>query len=84
MDMLLNVSSGEIESSSTISAVNAITSDPDMLTEESSNKALDLLDMSSGNDLTPESAENGMTSLSNLVCAFKINEIDSDKNFKES
>ena len=47
-----------------------------MLTEESANKALEILDVSSGGDLEPEAAQSGMESLSNLVCAFKLNEIE--------
>ena len=48
--MMLSANVGEMDSSSTISALKAITTDPDMLTEESSNKALKILDMSSGGD----------------------------------
>ena len=85
--MMLSANVGEMDSSSTISALKAITTDPDMLTEESSNKALKILDMSSGGDLEPEAAQSGMESLSNLVCSLKLNEMGSDKNvsdFKES
>lgn len=78
--MILSANVGEMDSSSTISALNAITTDPDLLTEESSKMALEILDKSSGGDLEPEAAQSGLGSLSNLVCSFKLNEMEKDKN----
>jgi len=64
--------------------VNAITTDPDMLSEDSAGKALQILDAISDVNLSHDSADSAMASLSNLLCAFKIISIDSDKTFKDS
>jgi hypothetical protein len=65
-----------------ISAVSAITTDPDLLSLDTSNKALEIISQSSKRGpLKHESAKEGMTSLSNLVTVFKLNEMNAGESF---
>lgn len=58
-----------------LSAVSAITTDPDLLTPSTSYKAIKIILKNSMNHLRHTSAKQGMDSLSNIVAAFKIHEM---------
>lgn len=76
VDGLHLVEKGESDPTSVLSAVSAITTDPDLVSLESSKKVLDIIQESVKfeEDLTPENAMAGVTTVSNLACAFKLNE----------
>lgn len=70
-----------------LSAVSAITTDPDLVSLESTKKVLDIIQESVKfeGDLTHENAMSGVTTVSNLACAFKLNENElGEDSLKES
>ena len=74
IDSLHQVENGESDPTSVLSAVSAITTDPDLISLESSKKVLDIIQESVKfeEELTHENALAGITTVSNLACTLKL------------
>lgn len=74
MELLKKMDLSKGGSTTAISAVEALTSEPDLLDDSSVHAALDVLTNSTVVDIPPKVAVNAVSSLSNILTANKMNE----------